>query len=265
MIVAAALERATAGRHYDALRTLAAIADYGVLSPSDAERLLAACGDGAPPFRMRAVLALGLPSPFAIDLRWPRIDVDSADMDGRGIEWTKIENDFGPDGGLIVPDALGTQVVQLHCTASARLARTPGLTLPLTLERTASVAAAPEEVVETITQPDIDAAVRHSVLRTSVWRSVGVSVSVDVAPVPVPVAVSVWVRTADREYAAGGFVVREDGIEQWVQRAHPVIPQTVEHVDIILRPDRRVALQTFDVDCIWDGEPLVISNVPVGE
>lgn len=174
---------------------------------------------------------------------------------------------LGLDNTIAV-DSPGLQIVQFSGKLDY-IGRTRGFSLPFTAEAPVLVTASPEEAVDGVSDPELDAIVQASLERANVWwngRENYLRATVDFASVPVPLALGVYIRIGGREFPPSNLIVYPDGHEEWLDRATTMLPSFPPGpIDIVLCPERRVALLTLDLDCMWDGAEIVIPGVEVGE
>ena len=133
------------------------------------------------------------------------------------------------------------------------------------LQTTWDLVAADAPTVKAVEDPSARAAVEKSigVRQISVNRSSPqhANLMIDVRSPPVALAYRVILRAGGREWPVGSIYVSANSNSSW-GTGGPVTGLDPNVVDVVLRPDRRTALDTVDMHEYWTGE-VVIKNVPV--
>jgi hypothetical protein len=143
----------------------------------------------------------------------------------------------------------------------------PTATKTITLDTTWDLVAADAPTIKPIDDPSVKAAVEKAITinRISVNSRTGdsgyVNMSINFNNSPVPLACKIILRSGDREWDAGHIYVQKNVNSGW-GTGGMVKNFDAKTVDVILRPDPRIALDTIDMHEYWTGEA-IIKNVPV--
>ena len=86
--------------------------------------------------------------------------------------------------------------------------------------------------------------------------------SIQIKKVPANIAFDVFVRFDGNEHLIGSINVAAGGETTYHVGGNSSIPPPPRVVDIVLRSNPRVALNTVNLDRIWSGE-LIYKDVPV--